>query len=71
MAEELEILVGERQEVYKGLLPQIKSLIEDETNEIANLSNIAAALRQSFGFFWVGFCCKIGKIHKEICIFRK
>ena len=45
MAEELEILAGERQEVYKGLLPQIKALITGENNEVANLANIAAALR--------------------------
>jgi GAF domain-containing protein len=55
MAEELEILTGEREAVYKGLLPQIKALITGENNEVANLANIAAALRQSFGFFWVGF----------------
>ena len=55
MAEELEILKGNRAEMYKSLLPQIKALISDEKNEVANLANIAAALRQTFGFFWVGF----------------
>jgi len=43
---------GER---YKSLLPQIESLITGEPDVIANLSNIAAALRQSMNFFWVGF----------------
>ncbi|UKN00376.1 GAF domain-containing protein [Paracrocinitomix mangrovi] len=55
MAEELKITSGSRQEVYESLLPQIKSLIEPEDDFIANCANIAAALRQTFGFFWVGF----------------
>lgn len=45
-----------KEEKYKSLLPQIKSLIEDETNSIANLSNICAALKYNMDdFFWVGF----------------
>ena len=46
---------GERKEIYEALIPQIISLIEDETNLIANTANIAAALKQAFDFFWVGF----------------
>ena len=37
------------------LLPQIKALVEGEPDQIANLSNIAAALKQTMNFFWVGF----------------
>jgi len=55
MAEELHIEKGNRQDMYKSLLPQIKALISDEPNQVANLANISAALRQTFGFFWVGF----------------
>ena len=55
MAEELNIIKGNREDVYKSLLPQLKALITGEDNLIANLANISAALRQSFGFFWVGF----------------
>ena len=40
---------------YIELLPQIKSLIEDEKNIIANLANISAALKEAFKFWWVGF----------------
>ena len=40
---------------YEQVIPQIVSLIETETNEVANYANIAAALRDCFGFFWVGF----------------
>ncbi|HIP37640.1 MAG TPA: GAF domain-containing protein [Crocinitomix sp.] len=55
MAEELIISKGSRQDAYECLLPQITALISDETNVIANLANVSAALRQSFNFFWVGF----------------
>jgi len=40
---------------YQTLVPQIEALIGDEKDVVANLSNIAAALKQTFNFFWVGF----------------
>lgn len=55
MAEEIRHIQGTRKEMYDGLLPQIKSLVDGETDLIANLANISAALQQTFGFFWVGF----------------
>lgn len=55
MAEELIINEGIKSEKYKTLLPQIKALVGNETDQIANMANIAAALKQTFGFFWVGF----------------
>lgn len=55
MAEELQIAGGSRKEVYQSLIPQLKALIEGEDDFIANCANIAAALRQSFNFWWVGF----------------
>jgi GAF domain-containing protein len=56
MAEELNIANTTDKAVrYQTLLPQIESLIEGETDLVANLSNIAAALKQTFNFFWVGF----------------
>ncbi len=56
MAEELIIAqsTGKR-ERYEALIPQIKSLVEGEADLTANLANIAAALKQTFDFFWVGF----------------
>jgi GAF domain-containing protein len=42
-------------EKYAALLPQIKALTETESDLIANLANIAAALKQGMDFFWVGF----------------
>lgn len=44
-----------REEKYMALIPQIKALIAGEEDLIANLANVAAALHQTFGFFWVGF----------------
>ncbi len=56
MAEELLILKStDKNERYKILIPQIESLVTGEKDLIANLSNIAAALKQTMEFFWVGF----------------
>ena len=55
MAENLNIISGSKEEQYASLLPQIKSLIEGETDLIANLANVTAALKETFHFFWVGF----------------
>lgn len=56
MAEELIISSAtDKKEKYTTLIPQLESLIGDERDLIANLSNIAAALKQTFDFFWVGF----------------
>ena len=49
-----------KEELYQSLLPQIRELIGKEKDWIANLANIAAALKQTFGFFWVGFYRVIG-----------
>ena len=55
MAEDLIIPTGSRKKVYESLIPQLKALTEDEDDFVANCANIAAALRQAFGFWWVGF----------------
>ncbi len=56
MAEELIISEGtDKKERYESLLPQIKGLTYGEDDMVANLANIAAALRYGMGFFWVGF----------------
>ena len=46
---------GSKEEIYQALLPQVEALICGEQDLVANLANIAAALREAFGFFWVGF----------------
>ncbi len=43
-----------RQEKYETLLPQLAGLVEGESDAIANTANIIAALKEVFGFFWVG-----------------
>lgn len=55
MAEDLYIDKGSKEEKYRALLPQLKSLIEGEDDLIANLANVSAALNETFHFFWVGF----------------
>src|SRR5688572_5353045 len=56
MAEELIISAAvNKKERYQMLLPQIKGLLEGEPDQLANFSNIAAPLKQTMNFFWVGF----------------
>jgi GAF domain-containing protein len=55
MAEDLLIVKGTREEQYESLLPQIKALLEGEQDLVANLANVAAALKEQFGWLWVGF----------------
>ena len=55
MAEDLSIIKGSKQEQYEALIPQIKALIEGEPDLVANLANIAGALKEQFNWFWVGF----------------
>ncbi len=55
MAEDLHIIQGSKEEQYLTLIPQIKGLLSGETNLVANLANTAAALKEQFGWFWVGF----------------
>jgi len=56
MAEELIIAsTTDKQERYDTLVPQIEALVTGEKDVVANLSNIAAALKQTMDFFWVGF----------------
>jgi L-methionine (R)-S-oxide reductase len=55
MAEDLNVIQGDKTTQYQSLIPQIKALIEGEPDLIANLANIAAALKEQFGWFWVGF----------------
>ena len=54
MAESLSITGSTKVEKYESLLPQLKALVEGETDWIANLSNIMSALKYTMDFFWVG-----------------
>jgi len=55
MAEDLTIITGTKQEQYEALLPQISGLLEGEPDLVANLANVAAALKEQFNWLWVGF----------------
>lgn len=55
MAEDLSIISGSKLERYQSLLPQIKGLLEGEPDLIANMANTVAALKEQFGWLWVGF----------------
>ena len=55
MSEDLHIIKGTKAEQYQALLPQVKALTEGEPDLVANLANIAAALKEQFGWLWVGF----------------
>lgn len=55
MTQELQQISGNKEAVYANLLIQIKSLIGDEKDLVANLANVSAALKETFSFLWVGF----------------
>ncbi|MEQ9413880.1 MAG: GAF domain-containing protein [Cyclobacteriaceae bacterium] len=55
MAEQLIITGTNKEEKYKELLPQLEALVSSESDLIANLANLSAALHESMKFFWVGF----------------
>lgn len=55
MSEQLIIQGSTKQERYEALLPQIKAVVEDEPDLIANMANVAAMLHETFGFWWTGF----------------
>src|SRR5688572_9732259 len=55
MSEDLQIIEGTKQEQYEVLYPQVKALLEGETDLVANLANMSAALKEQFNWLWVGF----------------
>lgn len=55
MAEDLSIITGSKEDQYQSLVPQIKGLLEGENDLVANLANSVAALKEQFGWLWVGF----------------
>ncbi|MEO8733731.1 MAG: GAF domain-containing protein [Flavobacteriales bacterium] len=45
----------DRRTLYAALLPQVQALLENELDPIAAMANMSAALRQAFGWHWIGF----------------
>ncbi len=62
MAEQLTLPpTDDREALYTALLPQVEALVAGESDPVANMANVAAALRATFGFFWVGFYRVVGE----------
>jgi len=55
MSEDLLIISGTKSEKYLAIIPQIMALIEGEEDIVSNLANITAALKEQFGWLWIGF----------------
>ncbi|MCW3113705.1 MAG: hypothetical protein JWR18_2101 [Segetibacter sp.] len=55
MAEDLTIAQGSKEEQYEAIIPQIEGLLTGENDLVANMANVAAALKEQFGWLWVGF----------------
>jgi L-methionine (R)-S-oxide reductase len=56
MAEDLTIITSaDKAEQYQSLIPQLEALLSGEDDLIANLANVSAALKEQFGWLWVGF----------------
>ena len=52
---ELHLTAADKAARYAQLLPQLRAIIEDEVDTVANLANTAAVLKEAFGWLWVGF----------------
>lgn len=61
MSEQLIIKGNSQKELYENLLPQIQSIVEGESDIIANMANISACLKDTFSFWWVGFYRVVGE----------
>lgn len=56
MAEKLNLIDDlSREDQYRNLLPQLKALIDGDDDLISSTANVTAALKEAFGFLWVGF----------------
>ena len=55
MAEELKVAQGSKEDKYRLLFDQIKSVTDCEDDIIANMANVAAMIHETFGFWWTGF----------------
>lgn len=62
MAENLIISKGDKEQKYSVLYPQIKALVENESDLIANMANISSMLHETFDFWWTGFY-RVCEIH--------
>ena len=57
---ELHLTAADKAARYAQILPQLRAIIEDESDTVANLANTAAVLKEAFGWLWVGFYRVVG-----------
>ena len=55
MAEDLHLSAVSKEDKYIELMPQLQALLQGESDEVANMGNVCAALKYGMNFFWVGF----------------
>ena len=55
MAESLIISDGNKNDRYSVLYSQIRSLLDSESDLIANMANVSSMIHHTFGFWWTGF----------------
>ena len=60
--ETLTVIEGTKQERYDALLPQVQAVMSGETDDIANMANMAAMLHDTFRFWWTGFYRVMGEV---------
>ncbi len=70
MAEDLTIIKGSKEEQYSALIPQIRGLLIGETDLVANLANVSAALKEQFGWLWVAQQRRFGSAGRRRCASR-
>ena len=61
MAEYLEVVNGSKAEKYETLFPQIAAVVAAESDQIANMANVASMIHETFGFWWTGFYRVMGE----------
>lgn len=61
MAENLLIAEGDKEQKYELLHKQVAAMVEDESDTIANMANVAAMIHATFGFWWTGFYRVVGE----------
>ena len=45
----------DKNETYQLLLAQVKAMVKDESDPVANMANVAALIQEAFRFWWTGF----------------
>ena len=50
-----------KQEDYKLLISQVKAMVKDESDAVANMANVTALIQEAFHFWWTGFYRVIGE----------